>query len=651
MKILYLLAALGCAALAGNSAPAFAQGISPPQPIAVETPPPLKIEVSRGDAVTAAANGPFDCPFCDLTNAQLAGKDLTDANLEGADLTGADLHGANLRGAFLGRANLTNADLSDADLSPSAKAPADLAAADLRGAKLQGANLTGADLQYVDLGGFDQTGVDLGRARIIVVKPAAGAAVTCGRANLSGLSTQIYVATNGSDSGSCGTSLANACATIQTGISRCSGQNCGVLVMYGQYTLASPLTLSDGVNVYGGCLAGQSEPLAQTLVKAPAGGQPAVVAGGIGTAGLILQGFRFEGSAATASGTASVAVQASNSPKLQIIDSAILAGAGAAAAAASPGSPGTAGAAASGASKGSVPACPQSAGGNGSVTMDVSVDVSFAKFYCNPSCSSGSCYGFWSAGGAAGGKWGSQNCGECVTNRGGTGNGGSAGNNGSCGSGGQTSGNTTGLFSGGVWKGVAGGPGTAGNAGIGGGGGGAGGYKAGACFWVKQQNPGNQGGGGGAGGCGGGPGAGGLQGGASFAITVSGASLTLTTSTVIGGRSGDGGTGGSGASGGSPGAGAGGLSNYDGGYGGTGGTGGAGGGGGGGAGGNAGPAIGVALVSGASIVDDSTNIYYTGASGRAGGLGSGGRPIISTACTAPDGASGGLGLAANSQRY
>ena len=41
------------------------------------------------------------CEFCDLSNAQLAGRDLTDANLQGANLTGANLSTTNLSGANL----------------------------------------------------------------------------------------------------------------------------------------------------------------------------------------------------------------------------------------------------------------------------------------------------------------------------------------------------------------------------------------------------------------------------------------------------------------------------------------------------------------------------------------------------------------------
>jgi hypothetical protein len=105
-----------------------------------------------------------------LSNANLAGKDLRwaflwEANLEGALLSQAnlthatlaaarleraDLRGANLRDATLVGADLRRADLTDADL-----VGADLRSADLRGACLAGANLTAAVLVRARLQGAD----------------------------------------------------------------------------------------------------------------------------------------------------------------------------------------------------------------------------------------------------------------------------------------------------------------------------------------------------------------------------------------------------------------------------------------------------------------------------------------------------------------
>jgi hypothetical protein len=422
--------------------------------------------------------------------------------------------------------------------------------------------------------------------------------------------------------------------------------------MYGQYSQPSTIKMADGINVYGGCLAGQVvETLVQSLITAPSNGMPGVSAINLGAAGAILQGFRLEGSAAApGTGMPSVTLEVTNSPKLHVIDSEILSGAGGGGAVGAAGSAGTAGGAANGATAGNAAACPGATGGNGSVEMGVSVSVYFASFTCNPSCSANGCWGYWSASGSAGGQWGTQNCAECVSSRGGTGNPGGSGANAGCGQGGVASTSALGTFIGTQWQGTPGGPGTVGGFGGGGGGGGAGGYKAGACFWVAQTYPGNQGGGGGGGGCSGGLGGGGQQGGAAVAAVVSGGTLTLSSSRVVGGRGGDGGEGGAGKSGGTPGAGATGLTNQGGGYGGTGGTGGAGGAGGGGAGGNGGPAIGVALVGGATIMDTGT-VYYTGASGKPGGFGTGGQPIISGVCTGPQGAQGNAGTAVDKQPF
>jgi hypothetical protein len=92
------------------------------------------------------------------------------------------------------------------------------------------------------------------------------------------------------------------------------------------------------------------------------------------------------------------------------------------------------------------------------------------------------------------------------------------------------------------------------------------------------------------------------------------------------------------------------LSNHDGGYGGKGGTGGAGGAAGGGAGGNGGPAIGIALVSNSKVTDTAT-VYYTGASGAAGGFGTGGQPVVSGVCAGPNGDEGKPGAAVDKQTF
>jgi len=71
------------------------------------------------------------CYGCDLSSADLAGKNFKNADLELANLAHTDLHEVDFRKANLKGANLEGADLRKADL---------------RGADLYRANLTGADL-------------------------------------------------------------------------------------------------------------------------------------------------------------------------------------------------------------------------------------------------------------------------------------------------------------------------------------------------------------------------------------------------------------------------------------------------------------------------------------------------------------------------
>jgi uncharacterized protein YjbI with pentapeptide repeats len=88
--------------------------------------------------------GQGDCPWCDLS-----GADLTNIKLSGADLGGADLTEADLTGAVLTKVDLTGADLTGAMLT---------------GADLSGTDLTGADLDQVDLSGTVLEGAKLEKA-------------------------------------------------------------------------------------------------------------------------------------------------------------------------------------------------------------------------------------------------------------------------------------------------------------------------------------------------------------------------------------------------------------------------------------------------------------------------------------------------------
>ncbi len=91
------------------------------------------------------------CPNCDLSYAQLRGR-----NLQGADLRGANLSAANLRGANLSRANLTGATLNNADLTGANLTNANLFEANLVITRLDRAVLTGAQMVNAALGGRDR---------------------------------------------------------------------------------------------------------------------------------------------------------------------------------------------------------------------------------------------------------------------------------------------------------------------------------------------------------------------------------------------------------------------------------------------------------------------------------------------------------------
>ena len=529
---------------------AFASEVAPP------TPPLIEI---ADDAVTvdiSSVVGPLSCPYCDMTGADLSGRDLTDANLTGAILVGAKMRDTTLNGAALIGADLRNADLTNARLNPSTMGVADLSRANLVGTVFQGAQMNGTDLQFAKLGGANFSGVDLtgaifgpradtvhpeGRKTIFAnarmrhefaidaatmdtagVEWQAPAAVptdeaedtVCGRADLAPLTSRIYVAADGTDDSSCGSAYDKSCKTVAYGLGRCGASGCGVLVRWDVYPTTTTIELRDSVNLYGGCLPrSQSRPEYFSAVLAPTGGVPAVSAKSI-NAGAIVQGFQFSASAATGASATSVAVTVSDSGKLSMLDVELVADRGGKGAPASTGGAGAGGGNGSGRSGGTVAACGGTSGGEGSVRRDVTVDNGAFKFTCKPSCSANSCYGYsgspastsyWAPGGSRGGD----NCTECPRSRGDTGGRGTDGRHASCGGKGVASNNLAGSFAGDRWVPSQGGTGGTGGDGGGGGGGGSGGYKAGSCFWVKTQDKGNTGGGGGAGGCRAGPGGGG----------------------------------------------------------------------------------------------------------------------------------------------
>jgi uncharacterized protein YjbI with pentapeptide repeats len=670
-----------------------------PQPPVIELPPDPSVTVATGATTQAASldQAVASCPYCDMRGADLSGQDLTDANLTGANLSGANLKGAKLNGASLIGADLSHADLSNAELNPSAQGPADLSRANLLDANLDGAQMVGTDLQFARMGGASFKRVNLEAAvfgpRIDTAHPQghrvsftdarlrrefeadsarmdlagvswAGAEVAqaaddgqtaCGRADLSGLSSRIYVANDGTDDASCGSAYDKSCRTIAQGLQRCSGSACGVLVRWDVYPQTTSIALRDGVSLYGGCLPQvQARPEYFSAVLGPAGGAPVMSATGVNSATL-LQGFQLAASKAPPLQSASsVALSLVDSRALSLADMEVVADEGGSAGPSGNGTPGTGGGNGSGRTGGTVSACSGTTGGAGAVKRNVSVDVGFASATCKPSCSENGCAGFYGSPAstgfwAPGGTRGGDNCTECPRSRGDTGQRGTDGRHASCGGKGTVSASISGSFDGLRWYPSQGGRGGTGGEGGGAGGGGAGGYKAGACFWVKTEDAGNPGGGGGAGGCRGGVGNGGSQGGPSFAVMAVRSTLNLVRTRLVAGSGGSGANGGAGAAGGRGGSGASGASNESGGYGGQGGTGGAGGAGGGGAGGNGGPALGVALVSGSSVTGTPT--YYLGKSGNVGEPGRGGTPIVSDACTASNGDSGVRGLVAETHSY
>ena len=147
---------------------------------------------------------------------------------------------------------------------------------------------------------------------------AARAADECGDADLSKLTSRIYVAPSGSDNPSCGARAASPCHSVQQGINRCAGANCGVLVRHGVYALADTVQLRDGVSVYGRCVFdGDTDRKYRSVLQAPAGGKPAINGAKINTPTL-LDGFFVRGSDATTPGGASIAMTVSDSSQLTL---------------------------------------------------------------------------------------------------------------------------------------------------------------------------------------------------------------------------------------------------------------------------------------------------------------------------------------------
>jgi uncharacterized protein YjbI with pentapeptide repeats len=677
-----------------------AEGPTTPPPSASVAPPQVLTPVRRGtDGLSVS------CPSCSLSGQDFSGRDLTNANLANADLRGAHFQGTILDGAILIGANLEGADLTGARLNTSARGQADLSRANLAGAILRSAVLQGATLLFAGLQGTDFTSADLTGARLgpqpktgtysgrrtsfrnatlerrfvpnpatadlegiqwSEPEPAASLTATpdgiaCGNSDVSNLPAIVYVSTQGNDGNGCGVKPSQACQTIAYGVSRCVGNACNVLVMYGEYSLQSPLALNatsapHGVHLYGGCLPqGEADPAYRSLIDTPAGGLPAVSVDMISP--VVLENFKLLGSVATGNqGAPAMTLTVTGGAVVTLANSELLGGTGAAGAAgASQTMPGTKGGDASGTAAGTNSGCGNTQGGVGAGQMGISFGTE-----CPITCDANGCYGTSGYPGqtnawASPGGWGQPESAFCPPVHPQGGGSGGPGANAGCGSGGPAAANTKGSFSGLAWTPASGQSGTPGlNAG-GGGGGGSGGAVCGFCILAPWSYNGGSGGGGGAGGCGGAPGGGGQQGGGSFAVVAAASTLSLNQTRVIAGRGGDGGAGGAGAAGGGGGTHADGAwgsgpgsDGYRGGLGGPGGDGGAGGGGGGGAGGNGGPSIGVALVSGATVTGTGL-VYYDGTSGDVGGPGAGGTGV---ACAVgPGGQPGQPGLVANTATY
>jgi hypothetical protein len=151
-----------------------------------------------------------------------------------------------------------------------------------------------------------------------------GVSLTCAQVQPPAYDTSIQVSPTGSDSDTCGSGEA-PCQTIQQGIYRCAASKsaCAVFVRYGSYSLASPVNLANGVDVYGSCVFDESDPRYRTIAT----GSPAFAANGINTKTL-LDGFVIVGADATQPGQASIAMTVTNSSGLTIHRSILASGKG-----------------------------------------------------------------------------------------------------------------------------------------------------------------------------------------------------------------------------------------------------------------------------------------------------------------------------------
>jgi beta-lactamase regulating signal transducer with metallopeptidase domain len=121
------------------------------------------------------------CQGCDLSGANLRGRDfhgvawnmvdvngadLSNANFRGAKLTGVDFHGANLSGADFTGARLYMSDLHGANLDGANLTNAHVTGSDLHGVSMRGTHLGGTSIDMCDLHGTDLHAADSRGAHI-----------------------------------------------------------------------------------------------------------------------------------------------------------------------------------------------------------------------------------------------------------------------------------------------------------------------------------------------------------------------------------------------------------------------------------------------------------------------------------------------------
>lgn len=120
------------------------------------TAPALAQDAARIARVQAG----WDCPGCNLFQADLSYRDLP-----GVDVSGARLRQADLSLATLNRADFSNANLSVANLFGARFTAARFRGADLSRANAVGAHFGGADLTGARLDGANLSGAELDTAR------------------------------------------------------------------------------------------------------------------------------------------------------------------------------------------------------------------------------------------------------------------------------------------------------------------------------------------------------------------------------------------------------------------------------------------------------------------------------------------------------